>query len=75
MAAVLLITAIGSGGVAFMVRFFMALCNETKSRACHVVRLLPDSKWQTESEECTTSLPAAIPRIREFDQIAHRGRA
>ncbi len=51
MAAVLLISAIGGGGVAFMVRFFIALCKETKDRACHVVRLLPDSKWNTDPEE------------------------
>lgn len=51
MAGVLLISAIGGGGVAFMIRFFIALCKETKDRACHVVRLLPDSKWKIDPEE------------------------
>ncbi len=50
MTAVLLISAMGGGGVAFMVHFFIALCKETKKRSCHVVRLPPDSRWKLDPE-------------------------
>ncbi len=65
MAAVLVVSAIGGGGVAFMVRFFIALCKETKNRACRVVRVFPESDWKTATEGLASvaEAPANLPTV------------
>ncbi len=68
MTAVVLITVIGGAGVAFLIRFFVALCKETKGRTCHAVHRLPPSTalWNIEVEELPSiGVSHAIPRNRE----------
>ncbi len=55
MAAIVVTTTIGIAGVAFLIRFLIALCKEDRVRACHVVRIRPDSRWQVDPEEWPSS--------------------
>ncbi len=68
MAAVVLVTIIGGGAVAFLIRFFVALCKETKGRTCQFVHMLPRSTalWDIEIEELPSiGVSHANPRNRE----------
>ncbi len=68
MTAVVFVAVIGGGGVAFLIRFFIALCKETKGRTCHAVHMLPRSTalWDIEVEELPSiGASQAKPRSRE----------
>ncbi len=68
MTALILMTVLGVAGVAFLIRFFIALCKETKGRTCHSVHMLSRSTalWDIEIEKLPSRGDShAIPRNRE----------
>lgn len=74
MVGIVLITVVGIGAIAFMVRFFIALCQDGPSGTCHIVHVLRNSEMGRSPAppvSATQALAFAAPPQSWRSQISH----